>query len=60
MPIALTLVLMVFWLALAYRSFQRGDMLLAGVFLLVGVMLSVYRLRGATRSGSGSSGSSKS
>lgn len=60
MPIALTLVLLVFWLALAYRSFQRGDMLLAGVFLLVGVMLSVYRLRGATRSGGGSSGSGKS
>jgi hypothetical protein len=59
MPIALTFVLLVFWLALAYRSFQRGDMLLAGVFLLVGVMLSVYRLRGAARSG-GSSGSGKS
>jgi hypothetical protein len=59
MPIAITLVLLVFWLALAYRSFQRGDMLLAGVFLLVGVVLSVYRLRGATRSG-GSSGSGNS
>jgi hypothetical protein len=59
MPIALTLVLLVFWLALAYRSFQRGDMLLAGVFLLVGVVLSVYRLRGVTRSG-GSSGSGSS
>jgi hypothetical protein len=59
MPIAITLVLLVFWLALAYRSFQRGDMLLAGVFLLVGIVLSVYRLRRPTRSG-GSSGSGNS
>jgi hypothetical protein len=59
MPIALTLALLVFWLALAYRSFQRGDMLFAGVFLLVGIALSVYRLRGVTRS-RGASGSGNS
>ncbi len=45
MPVAVTLVLLVFWLAMAYRSFQRGDLMLAVVFLLVGVVLSVYRLR---------------
>lgn len=45
MPVAVTLVLMVFWLVMAYREFQRGDMLLMGVFLLVGVVLTVYRLR---------------
>jgi hypothetical protein len=50
-PVALTLVLLVFWLAMAYRSFQRGDLLLAGVFLAVGVMLTVYRLRRAANSG---------
>jgi len=50
MPLGLTLVLLVFWLAMAYRSFQRGDLLLAAVFLLVGIVLSVYRLRGASQS----------
>ena len=54
MPVALTVVLLVFWLAMAYRSFQRGDLMLAGVFLLVGVVLSVYRLRAGGRSGSSS------
>jgi hypothetical protein len=49
-PVALTLVLLVFWLAMAYRSLQRGDLLLAGVFLAVGVALTLYRLRGANTS----------
>jgi len=52
MPVALTVVLLVFWLAMAYRAFQRGDMLLATVFLLVGIVLSVYRLRRAGKSAS--------
>jgi hypothetical protein len=50
MPVALTVVLLVFWLAMAYRAFQRGDMLLTTVFLLVGIVLSVYRLRRAGKS----------
>lgn len=45
MPVAVTFVLFLFWIALAYREFQRGDMLLAGVFLLVGVVLTVFRYR---------------
>jgi len=45
MPLALTLILLLLWLVLAFRAFQRGDMLLAGVFLAVGVALAVYRLR---------------
>lgn len=49
MPVAVTFVLFLFWIVLAFREFQRGDMLLAGVFLLVGVVLTVYRYRGATR-----------
>jgi hypothetical protein len=49
MPVAVTLVLLVFWIAMAFRQFQRGDLMLAGVFLAVGVALTVYRLRGAAR-----------
>jgi NADH:ubiquinone oxidoreductase subunit 3 (subunit A) len=45
MPVAVTLVLFLFWIVLAYREFQRGDLLLAGVFLLVGVVLTAYRYR---------------
>jgi len=47
MPIAVTLALLVFWLVVAYRQYQRGDMFLAGIFLLVGVVLTVYRIRQA-------------
>jgi len=49
MPLAVTLVLLVFWIAMAYRAFVRGDLLLAGVFALVGVVLTVYRWRAATK-----------
>jgi NADH:ubiquinone oxidoreductase subunit 3 (subunit A) len=48
MPIAVTLVLLVFWLAMAYRQLQRGDVMLAGVFLAVGIVLTIYRWRRAT------------
>jgi len=41
----ISLALLFFWLALAYRSYQRGDMLFATVFLLVGIVLTVHRLR---------------
>ena len=47
MPIAVTLILLLFWLALAYRQYQRGDMVLAAIFLVVGVVLTVYRIRQA-------------
>src|SRR5262249_6827 len=47
MPIAVTLALLVFWLVIAYRQYQRGDMLLAGVFLFVGIALTVWRIRQA-------------
>ena len=49
MPVAVVLVLVVFWAVMAFRAFQRGDLLLAGVFLAVGVALTVYRLRRASR-----------
>jgi len=51
-PAIVSLALLIFWLALAYRSYQRGDMLFAGVFLLVGIVLTVYRLRSVTSAGS--------
>jgi hypothetical protein len=51
MPAAVSLVLLLVWLALAYRAYQRGDLLLAGIFLLVGVVITVYRLRGAKPTG---------
>ncbi len=51
MPVAVTFVLFLFWIVLAYREFQRGDMLLAGVFFLVGVVLTVYRYRRRTAQG---------
>jgi len=45
MPLAITAVLFFLWMAIAYRQYQRGDLLLAGVCVLVGVLLSVYRLK---------------
>jgi hypothetical protein len=47
MPIAVTLALLVFWVAIAYRQYQRGDMVLAGIFLFVGIALTIYRIRQA-------------
>ena len=47
MPIAVTLALLVFWLVLAYRQFQRGDLTMAGIFLFVGIALTIYRIRQA-------------
>ena len=45
MRIVVIVALAIFWLALAYREFQLGDMLLAGVFVLVGIALTTYRVR---------------
>lgn len=45
MPFAISAILFVFWMAIAYREYERGDLLLAGVFALVGVVLTVYRIR---------------
>ena len=49
MRIALPLILFVFWMAIAYSSFQRGDMGWAAFCLVAGVVLSVYRIRTAIR-----------
>lgn len=45
MPVALTALLFVFWIYLAYRELQRGNMPLAALFLVIGIALSIYRLR---------------
>jgi hypothetical protein len=50
MPVVVVLILLVFWGLMAFRAFQRGDLLLAGVFLAVGVALTVYRLKRPTGS----------
>jgi hypothetical protein len=47
MPIAVTLALLLFWVVVAYRQYQRGDMVLAGIFLFVGIALTIYRIRQA-------------
>jgi len=49
MPVAVTFVLLAFWMVLAYRAYQRGDLLLAGVFVAVGVVLTVYRYHAAIK-----------
>ena len=45
MPIAITAVLFLLWMAIAWRQYERGEPLLAGVCALIGVLLSVYRLK---------------
>jgi hypothetical protein len=45
MPVVLAIVLLVLWIAMAYREFQRGNLMLAAMFLLVGIGLAVFRLR---------------
>jgi len=47
MPIAVTLALLLFWVVIAYRQYQRGDMVLAVIFLFVGIALTIYRIRQA-------------
>jgi hypothetical protein len=42
MPIIITAVLCL-WLLIAWRQYERGDLLLAGVCALVGILLALYR-----------------
>lgn len=45
MKIGIIAALAIFWIVMAYRQFQRGDMLLGGVFILAGIALTTYRIR---------------
>lgn len=49
MPIAITALLFVFWIFMAYRAFQRGDLLMAGLLLIVGVVLTAWRVTSARK-----------
>jgi len=42
---------------IAYRQYQRGDMVLAGIFLFVGIALTIYRIRQAQSRSQGATAS---
>lgn len=50
MPMVIAAVMFVFWVAIAYREFQRGEPMLAAVFLIGGIILTAYRYRIAKKS----------
>jgi hypothetical protein len=60
MPIAVTVALFIFWIFLAYRAFERGDMMMAGVFFLVGIVLTAYRYSAAQKAAKAKSQSNAS
>jgi hypothetical protein len=37
--------LAIFWIVMAYRQFERGDMVLGSVFVIAGIALTVYRIQ---------------
>jgi len=41
----LVFLLLAFWIFLAYRAIERGDTVMAAVFVVVGISLTLYRLR---------------
>ena len=45
----IVLVLLGFWLFMAYRAFQRGDVVYAGVLIVVGIALTAWRLGAGRR-----------
>jgi hypothetical protein len=49
MPIVVTFALLALWLVLAWRQYQRGDLVLATIFAAVGVVLAIYRYRAAMK-----------
>jgi len=45
MPIAISVLLLCLWIAVAWRAYQRGQLLLACMCALAGILLSLYRLK---------------
>ena len=45
MPIAISALLLCLWMAVAWRAYQRGQLLLACVCAVAGILLSLYRLK---------------
>lgn len=45
MKYGIIVALAIFWIVMAYRAYSRGDMVMAGVFILAGTALTIYRLR---------------
>jgi len=45
MPIAISVLLLCLWMAVAWRAYQHGQLLLAGVCAVAGILLSFYRLK---------------
>jgi hypothetical protein len=50
MRMAIAIVMLIIWIAIAYREYQRGETRLAAAFLLIGIALTVYRYRIAKKS----------
>ncbi|HET9707952.1 MAG TPA: hypothetical protein VFP39_06590 [Gemmatimonadales bacterium] len=48
MRLVIIVLLLCVWLYLAYTEYQAGNMMLAGLFLLVGILLTTWRLRRAS------------
>jgi hypothetical protein len=46
MPVFLVVLLAVFWMFLSFRAFEGGDAPMGVLFLVIGVALTMYRLRG--------------
>jgi len=45
MPVAISALWFLLWMTLAWRQYERGEPLLAGVCVLIGVLLAVFRLK---------------
>ena len=45
MPIAISVLLLCLWMAVAWRAYEHGQLLLACVCAVAGILLSLYRLK---------------
>jgi hypothetical protein len=49
MRMVIAVVMFIFWVAIAYIEFQRGERRLAAAFLLAGIVLTAFRYRMAKK-----------